>query len=148
MNTSTSPTTNTPDEMVRWQFRLRNRLLTCGVAKTGAAGYLTKESVPEELKEAVRKVVAGGRYVSATLAEKLAVDLRAGADTPLYELLSDREFQVLRMIASGKSVKDIAEELSLSVKTVSTYRARVLEKSGMKTNAELIRYALQSQLVD
>ena len=116
--------------------------------KTGAAGYLTKESVPEELKEAVRKVVAGGRYVSATLAEKLAVDLREGADTPLYELLSDREFQVLRMIASGKSVKDIAEELSLSVKTVSTYRARVLEKSGMKTNAELIRYALQSQLVD
>ena len=116
--------------------------------KTGAAGYLTKESVPEELKEAVRKVVAGGRYVSATLAEKLAVDLRAGADTPLYELLSDREFQVLRMIASGKSVKDIAEELSLSVKTVSTYRARILEKSGMKTNAELIRYALQSQLVD
>ena len=116
--------------------------------KTGAAGYLTKESVPEELKEAVRKVVAGGRYVSATLAEKLAVDLREGADTPLHELLSDREFQVLRMIASGKSVKDIAEELSLSVKTVSTYRARVLEKSGMKTNAELIRYALQSQLVD
>ena len=116
--------------------------------KTGAAGYLTKESVPEELKEAVRKVVAGGRYVSATLAEKLAVDLREGADTPLHELLSDREFQVLRMIASGKSVKDIAEELSLSVKTVSTYRARILEKSGMKTNAELIRYALQSQLVD
>jgi DNA-binding NarL/FixJ family response regulator len=116
--------------------------------KAGAAGYLTKESVPEELKEAVRKVVAGGRYVSATLAEKLAVDLRGGADTPLHELLSDREFQVLRMIASGRSVKDIAEELSLSVKTVSTYRARILEKSGMKTNAELIRYALQSQLVD
>lgn len=116
--------------------------------KAGAAGYLTKESVPEELKEAVRKIVAGGRYVSATLAEKLAVDLREGADTPLYELLSDREFQVLRMIASGKTVKDIAEELSLSVKTVSTYRARILEKSGMKTNAQLIRYALQSQLVD
>lgn len=116
--------------------------------KAGAAGYLTKESVPEELKEAVRKVVAGGRYVSATLAEKLAVDLREGADTPLYELLSDREFQVLRMIASGKTVKHIADELSLSVKTVSTYRARILEKSGMRTNAELIRYALQSQLVD
>jgi two-component system invasion response regulator UvrY len=116
--------------------------------KGGAAGYLTKESVPEELKEAVRKVAMGGRYVSATLAEKLAVDLRAGADTPLHELLSDREFQVLRMIASGKSVKDIADDLSLSVKTVSTYRARILEKSGMKTNAELIRYALQSQLVD
>src|SRR5437899_12911470 len=116
--------------------------------KAGAAGYLTKESVPEELKEAVKKVVAGGRYVSAALAEKLAVDLRQGADTPLYELLSDREFQVLRMIASGKTVKDIAEDLSLSVKTVSTYRGRILEKTGMKTNAELIRYALESQLVD
>jgi len=76
------------------------------------------------------------------------VDLKEGADTPLHELLSDREVQVLRMIAAGKTVKDIAEELSLSVKTVSTYRARILEKSGMKTNAELIRYALQSQLVD
>jgi DNA-binding NarL/FixJ family response regulator len=116
--------------------------------KSGAAGYLTKESVPEELKEAVRKVVIGGRYVSATLAEKLAVDLREGADIPIHELLSDREFQVLRMIASGKTVKEIAEELSLSVKTVSTYRARILEKTGMKTNAELIRYALQTQLVD
>jgi DNA-binding NarL/FixJ family response regulator len=144
------------DEMKRLRPRLPILLLSMHpeeqfarrALKTGAAGYLTKESVPEELKEAVRKVVAGGRYVSATLAEKLAVDLREGADTPLHELLSDREFQVLRMIASGKSVKDIAEELSLSVKTVSTYRARILEKSGMKTNAELIRYALQSQLVD
>jgi DNA-binding NarL/FixJ family response regulator len=116
--------------------------------KSGAAGYLTKDSVTEELKEAVKRIVTGGRYVSATLAEKLAVDLREGADTPLHELLSDREFQVLRMIASGKTVKDIAEGLSLSVKTVSTYRARVLEKTGMKTNAELIRYALQTQLVD
>jgi two-component system, NarL family, invasion response regulator UvrY len=116
--------------------------------RAGAAGYLTKDSVTEELKEAVKKIVAGGRYVSATLAEKLAVDLRRGADRPLYELLSDREFQVLRMIASGKTVKDISEELTLSVKTVSTYRARILEKTGMKTNAELIRYALQTQLVD
>ncbi len=116
--------------------------------KSGAAGYLTKDSVTEELKEAVKKIVGGGRYVSATLAEKLAVDLRQGADTPLYELLSDREFQVLRMIASGKTVKDIAEDLSLSVKTVSTYRGRILEKTGMRTNAELIRYALESQLVD
>jgi DNA-binding NarL/FixJ family response regulator len=116
--------------------------------KAGAAGYLTKESVPEELKEAVKKVAAGGRYVSATLAEKLALDLRAGADTPIHELLSAREFQVLRMIASGKTVKDIAEEIALSVKTVSTYRARILDKTGMKTNAELIRYALQTQLVD
>ena len=116
--------------------------------KLGAAGYLTKESVPEELKEAVRRVQAGGRYVSATLAEKLAFDLRREADSPVHELLSDREFQVLRMIASGRTVKQIAGDIALSVKTVSTYRVRVLEKTGMKTNAELIRYALQTHLVD
>jgi two-component system, NarL family, invasion response regulator UvrY len=116
--------------------------------KSGAAGYLTKDSIPEELKEAVRRILAGGRYVSATLAEKLAFDLRRGADKPIHELLSDREFQVLRMIASGKTVKQIADEISLSVKTVSTYRARILEKTGMKTTAELIRYAFQAQLVD
>jgi two-component system invasion response regulator UvrY len=116
--------------------------------KSGAAGYLTKESVPEELKRAVKQIVAGGRYVSATLAEKLAYDLRSGVDVPVHELLSDREFQVLRMIASGKTVKQIADEIALSVKTVSTYRARILEKTGMKTTAELIRYAFQAQLVD
>jgi two-component system invasion response regulator UvrY len=116
--------------------------------KSGAAGYLTKDSIPEELKEAVRRILTGGRYVSATLAEKLAFDLRRGADTPVHELLSSREFQVLRMIASGKTVKQIADEISLSVKTVSTYRARILEKTGMKTTAELIRYAFQAQLVD
>jgi len=116
--------------------------------KSGAAGYLTKESVPEEIKGAVRRVRAGGRYVSAALAEKLAFDLRREADTPVHELLSDREFQVLRMIASGRTVKQIADEIALSVKTVSTYRARILLKTGMKTTAELIRYALQSQLVD
>jgi two-component system invasion response regulator UvrY len=115
--------------------------------KSGAAGYLTKDSIPEELKEAVRRILTGGRYVSATLAERLAFDLRKGADTPLHELLSTREFQVLRMIASGKSVKEIANDISLSVKTVSTYRARILQKTGMKTTAELIRYALQTQLV-
>ncbi len=116
--------------------------------KSGAAGYLTKDSVPEELKEAVRRVQGGGRYVSAALAEKLAFDLRRGADTPIHELLSGREFQVLRMIASGKTVKQIADEISLSVKTVSTYRARILEKTGMKTTADLIRYAIQTRLVD
>ena len=116
--------------------------------KAGAAGYLTKDSVPDELTTAIKKIAAGGRYISATLAEKLAVDLRRGADVPLHELLSDREFQVLRMLASGKTIKEMAEELSLSVKTVSTYRGRILEKTGMKTNAELIRYALESQLVD
>ena len=116
--------------------------------KSGAAGYLTKESVPEELKEAVRRVRAGGRYVSATLAENLAFDLRRAADTPVHELLSDREFQVLRMIASGRTVKQIADEIALSVKTLSTYRARILLKTGMKTTAELIRYALQTHLVE
>jgi len=116
--------------------------------RSGASGYLTKESVPEELKLAVRKIVAGGRYVSASLAEKLANDLRRGVEVPVHELLSDREFQVLRMIASGKTVKEIAEEIDLSVKTVSTYRARILEKTGLRTTADLIRYAFQAQLVD
>ena len=116
--------------------------------KAGAAGYLTKESVPEELKEAVRRVRAGGRYVSASLAEKLAFDLRPEADTPVHELLSDREFQVLRMLAAGRTVKQVANEIALSVKTVSTYRARILLKTGMKTTAELIRYAIQAGLVD
>ena len=116
--------------------------------KAGAAGYLTKESIPDELKTAVRRVLSGGRYVSASLAEKLALDLAKGSNRPLHELLSDREFQVLRMIAQGKTVSDIARELSLSVRTVSTYRTRILGKTGLKTTAELIRYALQSQLVD
>lgn len=116
--------------------------------KAGASGYLTKESIPDELKMAVRKVLAGGRYVSANLAERLAFDLRKGTDVPIHELLSDREFQVLRMLASGKTVKQIAEEAVLSVKTVSTYRTRVLEKMQMKTNAELIRYAVQAHLVE
>lgn len=144
------------DDLKRLRPRLPVLLLTMHpeqqfarrALKAGAAGYLTKDSVPDELKEAIKRIVAGGRYVSVTLAEKLAVDLRRGADLPLHELLSDREFQVLRMIASGKSVKEMAEELSLSVKTVSTYRSRILEKTGMKTNADLIRYALQTQLVD
>jgi two-component system invasion response regulator UvrY len=116
--------------------------------KAGAAGYLTKETVPEEIRTAVQRVLSGGRYVSSTLAEKLAYDLRKEADAPIHELLSNREFQVLRMIASGKTVKQIADEIALSVKTVSTYRARILEKTGMKTTAELIRFALHSHLVD
>lgn len=115
--------------------------------KSGAAGYLTKDCIPDELKDAVRRVANGGRYVSASLAEKLAFDLRRGGERPVHELLSTREFQVLRMIALGRTVKEIADELSLSVKTVSTYRTRILEKTDMKTNADLIRYALQEQLV-
>ena len=116
--------------------------------KSGASGYLTKESVPEELKLAVKRIAAGGRYVSANLAEKLAYDLRSGVDTPVHELLSDREFQILRMIASKKTVKQISDEIGLNMKTMSTYRARILEKTGLKTTAELIRYAFQAQLVD
>jgi len=118
--------------------------------KLGASGYLTKDSAPEELVRAIRKVVAGGRYVTASLAEKLAGNLvpdRQG-ERPLHEILSDREFLVMRLIASGKSVTDIADELALSVKTISTYRARVLEKMGMKSNADLTRYAISNQLVD
>jgi two-component system, NarL family, invasion response regulator UvrY len=115
--------------------------------KSGAAGYLTKESVPDEIMRAVRRALSGGRYVSAMLAEKLAGDLRR-TDKPLHELLSNREFQILRMMASGKTAKGVADELSLSVKTVSTYRARILEKTGMKNNAELIRYAVENRLVE
>src|SRR5215471_978309 len=116
--------------------------------KAGAAGYLTRDCLPGELKEAIKIIVGGGKFVSAALVDKLAEDPKSRADLPLHELLSDREFQVLRMIASGRTVKKIAEELSLSVKTVSTYRARIFDKTGMKTNAELIRYALQTHLVD
>jgi len=116
--------------------------------KAGASGYLTKESVPEELTEAVRRVLQGGRYVSVGLAERLASDLGRRSDAPLHERLSDREFQVLRMIASGMTVKDIAEKLEVSVKTVSTYRARVLLKTGLRSTADLVRYAVQSGLVN
>lgn len=116
--------------------------------KAGAAGYLTKETAPAKLIEAVNKAVTGGQYVSVSLGERLAADLRKGRDGPPHEILSDREYQVMCMIASGKLVSEIAEELSLSVKTVSTYRTRVLEKMGMKTNAALMRYALAQKLVD
>jgi DNA-binding NarL/FixJ family response regulator len=117
------------------------------VLKCGAAGYMTKESAPEELVGAVKKVLAGGRYVSPALAESLAASLSATQRAP-QEKLSDREFQVLRLIASGKMVTEIARELSLSVKTISTYRARILEKMAMKNNAELMHYAIQHRLVE
>jgi DNA-binding NarL/FixJ family response regulator len=117
------------------------------VLKCGASGYMNKESAPSELVGAVKKVLAGGRYVSNALAENLAASLSAGQKAP-QENLSDREFQVLRLIASGKMATDIARELSLSVKTISTYRARILEKMGMKNNAELMHYAIQHRLVE
>ncbi len=117
------------------------------VLRAGAAGYLTKESAPEELVKAIRKVHSGGRYVSPELAEKLAAALQPGAERPLHEALTDREYQVLCRIASGKTVSQIALELCLSVKTISTYRTRILEKMGLSSNAELTRYAIQNQLV-
>jgi DNA-binding NarL/FixJ family response regulator len=118
------------------------------VLKAGASGYMNKESAPEELIKAIRKVLAGGRYVSPALAEVLALDLGRGADQPLHERLSDRELEVLRLIGSGKAISQIAEMLHLSVTTVSTYRARILEKMSMATTAELMNYALRNQLVD
>lgn len=116
--------------------------------KAGASGYMTKESAPEELVGAVRKVISGGRYVSPALAEKMASYLSIDVQTPPHERLSDREFLVLRMIASGKTVGAIAKDLSLSVKTISTYRTRILEKTGMANNAELTHYAIQNHLVE
>jgi len=118
------------------------------VLKAGAAGYMTKESAPEELVKAVRKVIRGSKYISPSLAEKLAFDLETDSEKPLHETLSDREYQVMCMIASGKTVKEIAKELYLSVKTISTHRARILEKMKMKTNAELTHYAIKNRLVD
>ncbi len=118
------------------------------VLKAGASGFLNKDSAPEELVKAVRKVTAGGRYVSSSLAEKLVMNLDHPTDRPAHQALSDREFQVLRMIGSGKTVSEIAVELSLSVKTVSTYRTRILEKMELNTNAEITRYAFENKLVE
>jgi two-component system invasion response regulator UvrY len=117
------------------------------VLRAGAVGYLTKESAPEELIKAIRAVQGGGKYISASVAEELANELERPAGKAPHETLSDREFEVLQMIASGKSVSQIAKELSFSVKTISTYRARILAKMGMKTNAELTHYAIENKLV-
>jgi DNA-binding NarL/FixJ family response regulator len=116
--------------------------------RAGASGYLTKESAPDELVVAIRKVSRGGKYVSSSLAEKLAFELEVGREQALHEALSDREYQVMCMIASGKTVMEIAQKLSLSEKTISTYRSRILEKMKMKNNAELTYYAIKNQLVD
>lgn len=116
--------------------------------KAGAAGYMTKESAPEELVGAVRKALNGGRYVSAELAERIASFLANEGDAPPHARLSDREFELLQLIAVGQSVSGIAKSWSLSVKTVSTYRARLLEKMALKNNSELMHYAFQHQLVE
>jgi two-component system invasion response regulator UvrY len=115
--------------------------------KAGAAGYITKDSPRAELVKAINKVAEGGRYVSPALAEELVIDLERRSDRPPHETLSDREFEVMRLIASGKTVGEIASLLSLSDSTISTYRARILEKMAMKTNAELTHYAIKNNLV-
>jgi two-component system invasion response regulator UvrY len=116
--------------------------------KAGAAGYLTKESAPEELIAAIKKVSQKGKYISLSLGEKLAFYLEADVERPVHEMLSDREFKVMLMIASGKTVKEIANEMFLSVKTVSTYRVRALQKMSMKHNAEFTYYALKHRLIE
>ena len=116
--------------------------------RAGDSGYLTKESAPEELVAAIRKVSTGGKYVSASLAEHLACIVQNDGEALPHETLSNREHQVMCMIASGQTVSEAARELSLSVKTISTYRARILEKLHMKNNAELIRYATMNELVE
>jgi len=115
--------------------------------KAGASGYLTKKVAPEELIRAIRKVYSGGKYVTSTLAETLAVSLVKG-EKPPHESLSDREFQVMTMLAEGKRLKDIAKALFISEKTVSSYKSRIFEKMRMKSNAELIRYAIKYGLID
>ena len=114
----------------------------------GAAGYLTKESAPEELIAAIRKVSQKGKYISASLAEKLAFYLETDVEKPVHEMLSDREHKVMLLIASGKTVTEIADEMCLSIKTISTYRVRALNKMGLKNNAEFTYYALKHGLVD
>jgi len=122
------------------QFALR-------ALKAGAEGYLTKDSAPEELVKAIRKVLAGGRYVSPTLAEKLASNVRKDFTRLPHETLSDREYEIMCLIGSGKTVTEIAGDLSLSVKTISTYRTRVLEKLGVKNSAAIVQYAVRNGLV-
>ena len=122
------------------QFALR-------VLKAGAGGYMTKESAPEELAQAIRKILAGGQYVSPTLAETLAMGVKRDATRTPHETLSDREYEVMSHIAAGKTVSEIAAEMSLSVKTISTYRTRVLEKLGVKNSAKIAQYALRNGLV-
>ena len=116
--------------------------------RAGASGYLTKESAPDELITAIRKISQGRKYITSSLAERLAFEVEVDSEKPLHDTLSDREYQVLRMIADGKTVKHIAKELSLSIKTVSTYRTRIMEKMNMTTNAELMHYAMKHRLWD
>jgi len=118
------------------------------VLKAGVSGYLTKNCAPDELITAIRKVVGGGKYISSSLAEKLAYELEIDIEKPLHQTLSNREYQVMCMIGSGKTVKEIAKELSLSVKTISTNRVRILKKMKMKNNAQIIHYVIKHKLIE
>jgi two-component system, NarL family, invasion response regulator UvrY len=117
------------------------------VFKAGGAGYINKASANEDLTGAIRKVVGGGKYVSAAFAEKLATELADGGEKPPHDLLSDREYRVMWLIASGKQINEIAEEMTLSPSTISTYRARILRKLGLSNNAALVRYAVKYRLI-
>jgi len=117
------------------------------VLKAGASGYLNKDSAPEELVKAVSQLMLGKKYISASVAEKLASSLDQDSNKPLHELLSDREFEVLKLLAAGKSVSEIAQQFSLNVSTISTYRARVMEKMNLRTNADLTLYAIEFKLI-
>ncbi|MGO9936320.1 MAG: response regulator [Terracidiphilus sp.] len=116
--------------------------------RAGASAYVNKESAPEELAIATKKILGGGRYISTTLAEKLIANLDEPGDKPLHELLSDREHEVMKMIAAGVPLTEIGDALHVSVKTISSYRARIMEKMQMKSNAELTRYALAQGLIE
>lgn len=115
--------------------------------KYGASGYITKSSAPDELIQAIRKISKGGTYISSEIAERLLFSIKDDSEKLLHEKLSDREYQILRLLATGKTVSQIADELCLSIKTISTYRTRILEKMNMKTTAELIHYAIKHNLI-
>jgi len=115
--------------------------------KSGASGYITKDSAPEELLTAIKKIISGRKYISSNLAEKLASELTDNSGKSLHEKLSDREYEIMIMISSGKKINQIAEDLFLSVKTVSTYRSRILEKTNLKNNVEITRYVMENKLI-
>ncbi|MBW8003750.1 MAG: response regulator transcription factor, partial [Planctomycetes bacterium] len=136
-----------PDQAVLILSMYSEKQYALRVLRSGASGYLTKDSTPDRLVTAIRKVGAGGKYISPELGEELALRVGTEFKVPRHERLSDREHQVLVMITSGKTTGEIADRLSLSAKTISTYRARLLEKMNMKTDAELTHYAIQYELV-
>lgn len=136
-----------PDQYVLMLSMYSEEQYALRVLRAGASGYLTKESTPDKVLSAIRKVAAGRRYVSPNLGEELALRLDKAFKTPRHEMLSDRENQIMIMIASGKTLQEIAKDLSLSIKTISTYKARLLDKMNMKTEAELANYANRHNLI-